>query len=97
MVKRTSTRFIARMIEGAKPSQMPGVIRADDGNHFIEVASWIYLEQAGTESIALSPALLRRLRQCASKLRFALASPRYTALPAAESARPSPTTAMPRG
>jgi hypothetical protein len=26
MVKRTGTRFIARMIEGAKPSQMPGFI-----------------------------------------------------------------------
>jgi bifunctional non-homologous end joining protein LigD len=26
MVKRTSTRFIARMIEGAKPSEMPGFI-----------------------------------------------------------------------
>jgi bifunctional non-homologous end joining protein LigD len=27
MAKRTSTRFIARMIEGAKPSQMPGFAR----------------------------------------------------------------------
>jgi bifunctional non-homologous end joining protein LigD len=26
MIKRTSTRFIARMIEGAKPSEMPGFI-----------------------------------------------------------------------
>jgi bifunctional non-homologous end joining protein LigD len=26
MVKRTSTHFIARMIEGAKPSEMPGFI-----------------------------------------------------------------------
>ena len=28
MVKRTSTRFIARMIEGAKPSEMPGIYPA---------------------------------------------------------------------
>jgi hypothetical protein len=26
MVKRTSTRFIAPMIEGAKPSEIPGFI-----------------------------------------------------------------------
>src|SRR5258705_7163678 len=27
MAKRTSTRFTARMIEGAKPSEMPGFIK----------------------------------------------------------------------